>query len=265
MKYARMALVVAGCLVGWGLDGTAHASPLLEVGIAAWNAQATGEGTSTQGGGSNSTVDLQNDLGMQRQWTGSVHLTLRHGLPVLPDLMVESAHVFNDGSAVVNRDITWQGRTFPANGLVQSQVDLHMDRIVGFWNPLDNAVANLRLGLEARRLSLDIPLTGEVAQPGGGTQKESVSAGGNAWLPLGYAGFTLHLPAGVALDGDWSYVSYAGNYVSDYRLQAAYNFGSGFFAALGWRRFHLRLDSSRFAVRGDLDFKGVYTAVGYAF
>ncbi len=265
MNYVRVALVMTGCLLGFGLGGTAHASPLLELGVAAWNAQATGEGASTQGGSANSTVDLQNDLGMQRKWTGSIHLTLRHGLPVLPDLMVESSHVFNDGSAVINRNITWQGRTFQANGLVQSQVDLHMDRLVAFWNPLDNTVANLRLGLEARRLSLDIPITGDVTQPGGGTQKESVSAGGNAWLPLGYAGLTLHLPAGVDLDGDWSYVSYSGNYLSDYRLQASYNFDSGFFAAVGWRLFHARLDSSHVAVKGDLEFKGIYTAFGYAF
>lgn len=265
MNRGRMVLVAACCLLGLGMAGTACASPLLELGVTAWNAQASGEGTSTQGGNSNSTVNLQDDLGLQRKWTGGVHLTFRHGLPVLPDLLLASSHVFNDGNTVINRDITWQGKTFKANGPVQSQVDLRMDRIVGFWNPLDNPVANLRLGLEARRLSLNIPITGEVSQPGGGTRQESASVGGTVWLPLGYAGLTLHLPAGVDLDGSWSYVSYSGNYVSDYRLQASYNFDSGIFLALGWRRFHLHLNSSHFSVSGDLSFKGLYTSIGYAF
>lgn len=264
MNSGRMALVVAVCVLGLGLALTARASPVLELGVTGWNAQATGEGTST-GGSGNSTVDLQNDLGMQRQWTGNAHLIFRHDLPVLPDLMLETAHVFNDGNAMLSRDITWQGTTFQANGLVQSQVDLKMDRVVAFWNPLDNPVVNVRLGVEARRLDLNIPLTGTVQQPGGGTQKESVSAGGTAWLPLGYAGLTLHLPAGIDLDGGWSYVSYSGNYLSDYRIQAAYNFDSGIFIAAGWRRFNLHLESDRFSLKGDLGFKGVYTTLGYAF
>lgn len=256
--------MMAGCVLGLGLSASASASPLLELGVTAWNAQASGAGTSTQGSG-NSTIDLQNDLGMKRRWTGSAYLTFRHGLPVLPDLSLETTHVFNDGDTMINRDITWQGKTFLANGRVQSQVDLKMDRIVAFWNPLDDAVINVRLGLEARRLSLNIPVTGDVAQPGGGTQKESTSAGGTAWLPLGYAGLTVHLPAGIDLAGDWSYVSYSGNYLSDYRLQASYKFESGFYLALGWRRFQLRADSSKFSVRGDLGFRGIFTSVGYAF
>ena len=264
MNSGRVVLVVASCVLGLGLAGSAAASPLLELGVTAWNAQASGEGTSTQGSG-NSTINLQDDLGMQRQWTGGAYLTFRHDLPVLPDFMVETSHVFNDGDTTINRDITWQGTTYQANGRVQSQVDLKMDRVVAFWNPLDNPLVNVRLGLEARRLSLNIPLTGEVAQPGGGTQKESTSAGGTVWLPLGYAGLTLHLPGGVDLGGGWSYVSYSGNFVSDYRLQASYNFDSGFFVGLGWRRFHLHLGSNHFSVGGDLSFKGIYTSVGYAF
>ena len=264
MNSGRVAWVVAGCVLGLGLAGPAVASPMLELGVTAWNAQVSGGGTSTQGSG-NSTINLQDELGMQRQWTGGAYFTFRHDLPVLPDFMLETSHVFNDGNTVIDRNITWQGKTFQANGSLQSQVDLKMDRFVAFWNPLDNRLVNLRLGLEARRLSLNIPLTGDVAQPGGGTQKDSVSAGGTVWLPLGYAGLTLHLPAGVDLSGGWSYVSYSGNYVSDYRLQASYNFDSGFFVALGWRRFHLHLGSDHFSVSGDLSFKGIYSSVGYAF
>ncbi len=264
MNSRKWTVLIAGCVLGFGLAGTACASPMLELGLTGWDAQATGEGSSTQGSG-NSTIDLQKDLGVQRHWTGSAYLTFRHDLPALPDLMLETAHIFNDGDAIINRDITWQGKTFQANGRVQSQVDLNMNRVVGFWNPLDNPAVNLRLGLEARQLSLNIPVTGEVAQPGGGTQKESASAGGTVWLPLGYAGLTLHLPAGIDLDGGWSYVSYSNNYLSDYRLQASYHFDSGAFVALGWRRFHLHLDSNHFSVSGDLSFKGIYTSFGYAF
>ncbi|HKI82664.1 MAG TPA: TIGR04219 family outer membrane beta-barrel protein, partial [Pseudodesulfovibrio sp.] len=264
MKTGRLKVVIAGLALCVGPAWAAHASPTLDFGVSAWNAQATGQGTSTQGNGQNSTVDLQNDLGMQREWTGGAHLIFRHDLPVIPDFLVETNHLINDGNTILNRDITWQGTTYQANGPVQSQVDLKMARLLAFWNPLDNPLVNLRLGVEARWLNLNIPVTGTVQGPTG-PRKESVSAGGNQWLPLGNVGLTLHLPADIDLGGEWSYVRYSGSYLSDYRVQASYTFGSGIVLFAGWRHFHLNLDNSSFTVRGDLDFKGIYTGIGFAF
>lgn len=257
-----MALLAGGALCLSA--GTAWASPMLDFGISAWNAQASGQGTSTQGGGQNSTVDLQGDLAVRRQWTGGAYFTWRDGLPFMPDFTVSADHVFNDGNTTLRRNITWQGTTYQANGPVQSQVNLKMARVLAFWNPLDNPVVNLRLGVEARWVSLDIPITGTVQGPTG-PQKESTSAGGNSWLPLGNVGLTLHLPADIDLSGEWSYVRYSGSYLSDYRAQASYTFDSGLKLFAGWRRFHLRLDTGNYSVNGDLDFKGFYTGVGFAF
>lgn len=264
MNRRSLKVVQAGILLCLGWAGVACASPALEFGVSAWNAQASGQGTSTEGNGQNSTVDMQSDLNMQRNWTGGLHFIWRHDLPVLPDFLVEADHVFNDGDTYLNRTITWQGKTYLANGRVQSQIDLKTVRIMAFWNPLDNPVVNLRLGLEARWLSLNVPLTGTVLEPTG-PQKESVCAGGTIWLPLANVGLTFHLPGNVDLGGEWSYVRYSGSYLSDYRVQASYTFDSGVVFFAGWRRFHLRLDSHRVSVTGNLSFKGIYTGIGYAF
>jgi len=264
MKTARLTILAAGLVLCAGAAAPALAdAPALEVGVTAWDAQASGQGTSTQGSG-NSTVDLQDDLGMQRQWTGGVHFIWRHDVPIVPNILLEANHVFNDGDTTLHRDITWQGKTFQANGPVQSQVDLKTQRIEAFWNPLDNPLVTLRLGLEARHLDLNIPVTGVVQGPTG-PQKESASAGGTAWLPLGNLGLTIHLPADIDLSGEWSYVRYSGSYLSDYRAQVSYTFDSGIVLFAGWREFHLRLDDNKFSVKGDLDFKGVDTGIGYAF
>lgn len=265
MKTARFTIPAAALVacIGMAAPGFADA-PALDLGVTAWSAQASGQGTSTQGGSQNSTVDLQGDLDVQRQWTGGAHFIWRNGLPVVPNLLLEAGHVFNDGNTTLHRDITWQGKTFQANGPVQSQIDLKMERIELFWNPLDNPLFTLRLGLEARHLDLKIPVTGTVQGPTG-PQQDSASAGGSAWLPLGNIGLTVHLPADIDLSGEWSYVRYSGSYLSDYRAQASYTFGSGIVLFAGWRRFHLRLDSNRFTVNGDLNFEGAYTGIGYAF
>lgn len=263
MKAARFTILAAGLMLAAAAPALADA-PALEFGVTGWNAQASGEGTSTGGGGSNSTVDLQRDLGMQREWTGGAHFTWRHGLPFVPNIMLGADHVINDGNTTLHRDITWQGKTFQANGPVQSQVDLKMERIEAFWNPLDNPLVTLRLGVDVRHLNLRIPVTGTVTTATG-PQKESAEAGGTAWLPLGNAGVAFHLPGGVDLSGEWSYLRYSGSYLSDYRAEVSYTFDSGIMLYAGWRRFQLHLDSNSFSVKGDLRFKGLYTGIGYAF
>ena len=264
MKFQRIVALAIGASFCAALSVPAYASPMIDLGVTGWDAQASGQGTSTQGG-QNSTVDAQSDLGLQRQWTGGAYFVFRHDIPVVPDFMVSTSHVFNDGSNTINRTITWQGKTFQANGLVQSQIKLDTDRLVAFWNPLDNPLVNLRLGLEARHVSLDVALTGTVQQQGGGTQRESATEGGSAWLPMGYAGITFYLPGGVHLGGGWSYIGYSGSHLSDYHVQASYHFSSGFYIDAGYRRYDARLDSSNFSLKADLNFKGVYAGVGYAF
>lgn len=256
--FAGLALCTA-----WAAPARAG-SPTLELGLTAWNAQASGEGTSTAGGNNNSTVDLRSDLGMERQWSGGAHFIFRPDVPLVPNLLLATDHVFGDGNATLDRNITWQGKTFQANGPVQSQVDLQMQRIEAFWNPLDNTLVTLRLGLDVRHLKLHLPVTGTVNGLTG-PQKESASAGGSAWLPLGNVGLAFHLPGGLDLSGEWSYVRYSGSYLSDYRAQVTYNFDWGLQLYAGWRRFHLRLDTSSYSVKGNLNFEGVYTGIGYAF
>lgn len=259
-RMAAAALLVLASVA----SGAASASPSVAFGLSAWDAQAAGAGTTAQGGAAGSTVDLQSDLGMRRHWASGAYFVWRHGLPFAPDLMLGYDHVFNDGDAYLNRTITWQGTTYQANGRILSQAELKDGRVVVFWNPLDNAIVNLRIGLEARWLSLRVPLTGTVRQ-GANSQQESVSAGDVGWLPLANVGLIFHLPGHVALAGEWSYVRYSTNYLSDYRAGVAYAFATGVVLSAGWREFHLRLRSSRFEVKGDLEFKGIYAGVGYRF
>lgn len=264
MHPRRVTIFAASLVLAIGSIGPALASPSIDLGLTAWDVQASGSGTSNQSGSTSSTIDLQNDLGMQRQWTGGAHFIWRHDLPFVPDLMLAYSHIFNDGDTSLNRSITWNGVTYLTSGKVLSQVELKSGRVVAFWSPLDDPLVNLRVGLEARWLSLQMPLTGTVQQ-GATTQRETTSVGGVSWVPLGYVGLTIYLPYGVALNGEWSYVRYSGNYLSDYRADVSYAFDSGFVVSAGWRAFALNLDSSYFSVKGDLKFKGAYAGFGYQF
>lgn len=254
---ATAAVILALGLAG---SGAALASPSLQLGVTAWDAQASGAASTSQG----TVVDLQSELGMQRHWGSGVYFVWHHDLPFIPDVEFEYDHLFNDGDATLSKNVTWQGKTYLANAQVLSQAELRDGRAVIFWNPLDDSFVNLRLGLEARWLNFQVPLTGTVQQ-GGVTQTESASAGAVAVLPLGNVGLTLYLPGHVALNGEWSYIRLAGSYFSDYRAGVSYTFRSGVVLSAGWRVLHLHLDSSRFGVKGGLEFKGMYAGLGYAF
>lgn len=249
--------------------GVAHGASRLEVQAVAWNAGISGKVyyTSVQINGTSASVDFRNDLSLEGNVNSGLRLTWRQDNPFLPDLDVAYTHINSDGNTVLHADITWGGVTYAAKGHVYSQVTLKTGHLAAFWHPVDNRLVNVRLGIEARWLNLDIPVSGEAVQTTPVHRYfEAHTSGGNvAWLPMGYAGLIVHASRGLDLLCDGAYVRYAKSYFFDLRAGLAYHFGSGLVLSAGWRRLRLHFEDSRFTINGDMVFKGAYAGIGYRF
>jgi len=267
MTALKSLVLVVAVAAGAATAAAARADSRVELGVTAWDAQASGNIHSTDPSSPNTPVDLENDLAMGRHANGGVHLVLRSGLPFLPDLRLQYDHVMSDGDTRLNKDVVWGGTIYTAKGRVKSQAELKSGRVVFFWNPLDNPAVNLRLGVEARWFSINVPLSGTAVRTNPPTPsfQASTSGGGVSWLPMANAGLTVHLPAGFDLVGEGSYTRYSGSYAYDARAGVKYHADFGLVVSAGWRRLRLHLDDTSFSVNGTVNFSGPYASVGFAF
>lgn len=258
---AGMALVLMG---GAGIR-TAYGASRFEFDAGGWNARISGYAYDTQS--PSTSIDLRNDLNLQDNLNAQFGFTWRHGNRYLPDLDLGYTHIVSSGASTLHANITWGGVTYVANGRIHSQVMLKTGHVLAFWSPIDNSRFNLRTGIEFRWLNMNVPVSGtaEKTTPTHQTYQAETSSGDVAWIPMVHARFIAHLVAGLSASIQGSYIQYAKSYFFDVRTGLQYHFDSGLVLKAGWRRLRLNFDDSRFAVNGNLMFKGLYAEVGYAF
>ncbi len=254
-------------VLGLAVVRTARAGPNFELGTAAWNAGVSGYAYDTQFRYRGASIDLRDDLALGRRIDPYSWLVWRSGNAWVPDLDFAYTHVVSSGNTILRADITWGGVTYVANGGIYSQVAFETGHVLAFWNPIDNRLLNLRAGVEARWLNLNLPVSGkaELVSPRQQFYQTHTSAGDVAWVPMGDLGLVVHATRDLDLLLHGGYVKYARNYFFDFRAAVKYRFASGVLLVAGWRRLRLHFDDSRFTVNGDLVFKGAYAGVGYRF
>lgn len=241
------------------------------IGANGWGADVSGTAYNTNSTPSTpeTHIDLNSDLGLGRKTSPVFLVDIHHSVPILPDFLVEYDHVVSNGSNLDNRQITFNGVTYIANGELISQAVLEQARVLFYWNPLDNSVVDLRAGFGARWINLHLSIAGtvQVTDPEGGTQTEpgSTRDGGVRWLPMLNLGVIFHLPAGFGLFGDASYISYASSYYFDAAAGLSVRFPFGMVLDGGYRRLKLRLNNTNMSVNGDIDFEGPYAGLAWAF
>jgi len=251
------------------MSGVAHGASSLEFKAVVWDAAISGSAYDTriQINGTSGSIDFRNDLALARNLNPGFQLTWRHDNIFLPDLEFGYTHINSNGETVLRANITWGGVTYAANGKVYSQVMLKTGHALAFWSPIDNRLVNVRVGVEARWLNLNIPVSGKAEQttPIQKFFETHTSSGNVAWLPMAHFGVILHATRGLDFLFRGAYIQYAKSYFFDLRTGLAYRFGSGLQLSAGWRRLRLKFNDSRFTVNGNMVFKGAYAGIGYRF
>jgi hypothetical protein len=267
----------AGAHIAW-------AKSRFTVGAEAWNTQIAGN-VYNPDYPDFTRIGLRDDLNMGRHWNPNFVFATFAMPGDLPDIRLEYGTLIGDGFNSAQREICYNGTTYEANGQVVSQAAVKQGRILFYWSPVDNGRVNLRLGAEARWVSLNLALTGTVtvgskpqcaaqtvqrgtslaSLPRSDSFKYSTSAGVVAWLPDFNLGLTVHLPGHFDLYFDGSGLPHARSYLYDFRIGFKYRFSSGLGIAVGYRRWRLHLDDTSLSVNGNMDFKGPYAGLYWSF
>ncbi|MDN5864005.1 MAG: hypothetical protein L0I62_02145 [Gammaproteobacteria bacterium] len=274
-------------LLGLGASPGARADSWVEFGVGAWHTALSGKVSFPRSGVPNPQISLDGDLGMSSNWNPMYHFEWHHAIPILPDVRLEYGTLLADGSNAAHREFCYGGILYVADGRLVSQTALKLARVLFYWNPVDNSVLDLRLGLDFRWVNLDMSATGTAEVSAGDPfscaasprqrprtsaapkqtlrEQRSVSAGVVTWLPQANLGLTVHLPANFDIFFDASGVPYASSYLYDLRAGVQYRFDFGLVLTAGYRRWRLHLDNSDWSVNGDVDFRGPYATLSWNF
>lgn len=159
--------------------------------------------------GSNS-VDVDDELRLERDSNVNASVHLEHPVPVLPNVRLDYALVQQSGNG------TLSGNYDNLSGDVRSDLDLEQLDLTLYYEILDNWV-NLDLGLTVRDFSGEL----EVVQKSNSVHKKTKA---DAVLPLGYIAARFDLPlTGVAVGAEGKYISFDGDSMRDFNVYGQYS------------------------------------------
>ncbi|MFC6632348.1 TIGR04219 family outer membrane beta-barrel protein [Microbulbifer taiwanensis] len=185
---------------------------------------------------------------------------LEHPIPLVPNIMVAHSGVETDGSAMLERDVTFGDETFSANTEVSANMDLtHTDATL-YYEILDNWV-NLDLGLTARQYdgALDVrQVCPEDAACVAVLQEENIELSGVLPMVYGMARFDLPF-TGWSIIAQGNGTGYNGDTLTDVTAKVRWDFMpvADFAIEAGYRMMSLdvkELDD----FQSDIEIKGPY-------
>jgi outer membrane protein len=244
----RISLLAAGLLaapLAWSAPGIA-----VYGGGYSWDTEF--EGTVASGG---EDIRMQDDLGFDEANQQVLYLGVEHAVPLIPNVRVRSLDLSDDASNRLQRNITFNGRTFLATTEVATDIDLDILDGTLYYTPLDNAL-KVNLGVTVRKIEGSINLDNLLV---------STTKNFDETLPMLHASGRLNLPVpGVYVGGEIDTISYDGNTLRD--LTARIGWRSDFLLGveLGYKHMDLKLDDVS-VLDADLDMGGPYLAASLSF
>lgn len=210
-----------------------------------WLSSVGGDASAT-----NTTINMEDDLGFDDDKFTFFAASLEHAVPVLPNLRVEMTDL--DQSAEGSLATSFDG----VSGAVKTTLDLsHMDLIL-YYEVLDSTVS-IDLGLAAKKFDGKL----EIRETGTGTTSLTDI---DEVLPLLYVNADVALPVtDLSLGASVSGAAYSGNSLYDARVRVRQGISVAFIE-LGWRSLAAGIDDLD-DTDVDIDQSGAYLSVGLDF
>ena len=223
----------------------------INIGAGQWSPSLTGTFNSNNGG---TSIDLNDDLGINDDSQTSLVFTLEHPISILPNLRYQGFALDSSGSSLLGSDIDFNGQTFSSGNRVRSSMDLSHDDIVLYYQLLDNWI-DLDMGVDLKRFDGEIEISGDT------TTRINV----DETIPLLYLSARFDLPySGFYIGANFNNLSLGDSSVEDSTLKLGYesNYGLGFEG--GIKTFSLELDDAN-NLDTNLKYDGIFLNGYYNF
>lgn len=233
------------------LPFTANADTVfgLKIGAGNWDHEPSG-GIRYLDGGTGTSANLQNDLGLTKNGEGYSYIRLEHPIPIIPNIKVTNTSLLHAGSGTVTSDFTFGGTSYTASTATTSNIKLDHTDYTLYYELLDNVVS-FDFGINIK--SIDGSAT---------INSDSVTFSGD--IPMLYAAVELALPAGFSIGAEASSLSIKDSEITD--ITAKVSWTSDYFLGVeaGIRTINMKLDNLG-GVYSDIKFDGMFIGAYFKF
>jgi outer membrane protein len=218
----------------------------------------------------NLTIDLEDNLNMEKNTSGRFYFDFYHPLPYLPNLSASVNRIEHsgEGNPLIN-DIFDGIKVDGINLNIEGFINLNHYDITGFWSPIDNPLIALDLGVTLRQFDGKIDFIGS-------NEYTRIPVSGkidNLYI-LAYGKITAHLPltglaAHLAVDGGYNFNADSPEQAFDLDLGMTYRTFLGLGVGLGYRYFDADLEGKaetngqKQEVKYKLTTQGPYISLSY--
>ena len=241
MKHSWMILTSASIFIG--LIAPSHADFVgLNIGAKHWTPDISGSFQSSD----DSTINLNDDLGIDEEKSTSVIISFEHPIPLLPNIKFQGYNLDSSGSSNVG-SITFDGADY--SGDINSTLDLSHNDIVLYYELLDNWI-NLDLGLDLKKFDGKVSIS-DVDTPASTIDVDET-------IPMLYLSARFDLPfTGLYIGAHLQQLNLGDSSAEDSTLMIGYESKSGLGIEGGIKTFNLELDDVN-DLNTDLEYDGIY-------
>lgn len=246
--------MAAGVLaLGMTSTGVVHADTLFGVYAGAGTWQQSYSGNITSG---ISTVDIEDDLGLDDDDNVILFAALEHGVPLLPNVRAQYFTLDVDANSTLSRSIEFNGQVFAASESVSTVVDLTQADAVMYYELLDNVVS-LDVGVAISLLEGSIEVV---------SLTERADADFDEVFPMLYAAVRADLPfTGLWVGAQAQGIGYDGNSLLEFDAKIGYESSVGLGMEAGYRAVQIELDAFDDIDVAELNVSGPYVAINFHF
>lgn len=202
------------------------------------------------------TIDVENDLGIDDDRNNVFYVAVEHPVPGLPNIKVNYVDMSINADAVLDRTIEFNDVIFPVGTELSSDVEVTQGDAIAYYELLDNYVS-VDLGIGARYMDGRMNL---VSDAGVSDAEFTVI------VPLLYGRARADLPlSGFWMAAEVLGMGYSDNSLIDATAQLGWESSIGLGAEVGWRLIELNIDDVDDFNKANLDISGPYMALNYHF
>jgi len=202
------------------------------------------------------TVDVEDDLGIEDDMNNVFYLAVEHPMPFLPNIKVNYVDMSINGDSTLDRTIEFNDVIFPIGTTLTSDVEISQGDAIAYYELLDNYLS-LDVGIGARYMDGKVNLV---------SSSETSNADFTVIVPLLYGRARADLPlSGFWMAAEVMGMGYSDSSLIDATAQLGWESSIGLGAELGYRLINLDIDDMDDFNKANLDISGPYMALNYHF
>lgn len=208
--------------------------------------------------GSSSSIDLVDDLDLERAQLPSMVLILEHPITALPNIRYQGYHLDSSDNSSTDPGVNFNGGALNAGNATVSSFDLNHDNIVLYYQLLNNWI-DLDMGVDLKRFD------GRVSSRGLASENVSI----DETIPLLHLSARVDLPisglyVGAAINANFIDLGISGSTAQDSTIKLGYESSTGLGIEGGFKSFSLQLNDTD-NINTDLDYDGLFLNGYYNF